>query len=175
MNMPTDVVDSRRSEILAALDDARDAFQELLRSLAKEDLGSRSSRSDWTVLEAAVHVVMSLERTPALIGTLRRGKDYLNVPMPVAEPAKRLITWSSARFATCETLARRFDAAHAAIVVVLATIRDDEWAKGGRAYGEGTWSVEHALRHQAEHVHEHIIQIRRAQELSSSSGHHRVK
>jgi hypothetical protein len=163
MSTPRELAGSRRSEILAALDDAHDAFQELLRSLAKEDLGARSSRSDWTVLEAAVHVVMSLEHTPALIGALRRGKDYMNVPMPVAEPAKRLITWSSARFATREGLARRFDAAYAAVVALLAAIRDDEWAKSGRAYGEGTWSVEHALRHQAEHVHEHIIQIRRAQ------------
>ena len=164
MTMPTNDGDSRRSEIRASLDDARTAFQELLKALAHEDLGLRQSRSDWTVLEAAVHIVSSLERTPALIGALRRGKDYLNVPMPVAEPAKRLITWSLARFATREVLARRFDAAHAAIVVVLATIGDEEWARSGRAYGEGTWSVERAFRHQADHVHEHIHQIRLAQQ-----------
>jgi hypothetical protein len=164
MTRPIDTTDARRSEIRAGLEDARTAFQDLLMSLAREDLGSRSSRSDWTVFEAAVHVVASLERTPALIAALRRDKDYMNVPMPVAEPAKRLITWSLARFATREALARRFDAAHAAIVVVLATIGDDEWARSGRAYGEGTWSVEHAFRHQAEHVHEHIHQIRLAQQ-----------
>jgi hypothetical protein len=42
---------------------------------------------------------------------------------------------------------------------LLDTIRPEEWAHGGRAYGEGYWTVEHALRHQREHVDEHIRQI----------------
>lgn len=162
MTMPANIADPRRSEIQASLDDARSAFHELLMSLEPDEFESRRSRSDWTVFETAVHVVASLERTPALIAALRRGKDYLNVPLPVAEPVKRIITWSLARFATREGLARRFDAAQAAIVGVLATIRDDEWARSGRAFGEGTWTVEHALRHQAEHVREHIQQMKLA-------------
>jgi len=167
MTLPANMADPRRSEIQTALDTARSAFHELLMSLASEDFESRRSRSDWTVFEAAVHIVASLERTPALIGALRQGKDYLNVPLPIAEPVKRIVTWSLARFATREELARRFDSAQAAIVGVLATIRDEEWNRSGRAFGEGTWTVEHALRHQAEHVHEHIQQMKEA--LSSAS------
>jgi len=35
-----------------------------------------------------------------------------------------------------------------------------EARRPARAYGEGFWTVEHAFRHQREHVEEHIQQIR---------------
>jgi hypothetical protein len=40
MTRPIDTADARRSEIRAGLEDARTAFQDLLMSLAREDLGS---------------------------------------------------------------------------------------------------------------------------------------
>jgi hypothetical protein len=151
--------DRIRTELRSSLDEARSHFIQMLDSLSDEALSFRSKGSVWSVGEVATHVVLATERTPALIGALRRGHDYLNYPLRIVEPVKRIqVRWDS-RGATREALRRRAQAAFPPIIQLLDTIRPEEWARGGRAYGEGYWTVEHALRHQREHVDEHIEQI----------------
>ncbi|MDQ6885244.1 MAG: DinB family protein, partial [Candidatus Dormibacteraeota bacterium] len=153
--------DRRRAEIRASLEHARGAFLELLSSLTEADLSHTTGGSGWTVGEALTHVVASIERVPMLIGALRRGEDYMNFPLPVFERVKRLYTWWRARGVSLEAHRRRFEAAFPPVLALLDTIRPSDWARAGRAYGEGRWTVESALRHQAEHIEEHIKQIRR--------------
>jgi hypothetical protein len=149
-----------RAELRSSLDEARAHLTQLLDSLSDADLSVRRKGSVWSVCEVATHILSATERTPALIGTLRREHDYLNYPLPVVELVKRIqVRWDS-RAATREALRRRAQAAFPPILQVLDTIGTEEWGHGGRAYGEGYWTVEHALRHQPEHVEEHIQQIR---------------
>jgi hypothetical protein len=152
--------DHVRAEIRAGLEQARGAFTDLVGSLSKADLRIKAD-SGWSVGEVATHVVSSIEHAPGLIHALRRDRDYLNFPLPVTERVKRLITWWTARGATPQRLVRRFDVAYPPVLALLDTIRSDEWERSGRAYGEGSWTVGNALRHQGEHVQEHIQQIRR--------------
>lgn len=158
----TDQVDAarRHAEIKSSLEQARAAFQALLGSLTEEDLAQERTGSGWGAREEATHVVISIQRVPRLIAALRRGDDYMNYPLPVFERLKRLYTWWEARGATSATLAHGLEAAYPPILALLDTIRDDEWERSGRAYGEGRWTVEGAFLHQREHVEEHIRQIR---------------
>ena len=153
--------DPMRTEICIGLEEARGAFAELLGSLSEADLRTKPAGSGWSVGEVTIHVVSSIERTPALIRALRRDQDYLNYPLPIAERIKRLYTWWAARGVTREALARRFEAAYPPVLALVDTIRREEWERGGHAYGEGYWTVEHALRHQREHIEEHVEQIGR--------------
>lgn len=155
-----DVAERRRVEVVDSLEISRVAFQQLLGSLKETDLLAKGTGSSWSVREVAIHLVSSIEHTPDLIGRLRRGKDYLNLPLPIAERIKRLYTWWAARNATKEDLIRRFDAACPPVLALVDTISSDEWDRGGYAYGEGRWTVEHAFLHQREHVEAHIRQIR---------------
>lgn len=157
--------EQRRAEIRASLERSRVAFHGLLGSLQEADLHV-SRPGTWSVGEAAIHVVSSIERTPGLIGALRGGRDHLNLPLSIAEPIKRLYTWWAARGLTREVLVRRFDAAYPTVLALLDTVQADEWGKGGHAYGEGYWTVEHAFHHQREHVEDHVQQIRRLLERS---------
>jgi hypothetical protein len=150
----------RRAAIQSSLEQARSAFQEVLGSLTEDDLAQKRSGSGWCAREVATHVVTSIERVPPLIAALRQGEDYMNYPLAVLERLKRLHTWWVARDATWGTMARRLDAAYPPILALVETIRADEWGRSGGAYGEGHWTVEHALLHQLEHVKEHIRQIR---------------
>ena len=152
--------DPVRAEIRADLEQARVAFADLVGSLSKADLRIKAN-SGWSVGELATHLVWSIEHTPALIHALRRDRDYLNLPLPLAERTKRLITWWTARDATPGELMRRFDVAYQSVLAVLDEIRNDEWERSGRAYGEGSWTVRSALQHQAEHIEEHIQQVKR--------------
>lgn len=159
------VAERRRVEILASLERSRVAFHELLGSLQEADL--RVSRpGSWSVGEAAVHLVASIEQTPVLIKALRGGHDHLNIPQPIGEPIKRLHAWWSARGLTREILLRRFDAAYPKVSALLDTVQAAEWERGGHAYGEGYMTVEHAFHHQSEHVEDHVEQIRRLLERS---------
>ncbi len=153
--------DPMRAEICMGLEEARGAFAELLGSLSEADLKTKPEGFGWSVGEVAIHVVSSIERTPALIRALRRDQDYLNYPLPIAERIKRLDTWWAARGVTREALARRFEAAYPPVLALVDTIRREEWERGGHAYGEGYWTVEHALWHQREHMEEHVQQIGR--------------
>jgi hypothetical protein len=150
----------RRVDVVDSLEISRVAFQQLLGSLTEADLLVKQPGSAWSVGEVAVHLISSIERTPDLIGRLRRGSDYLNLPLPIAEVVKRLYTRWAARNATREDLIRRFDAACPPVLALVDTIRRNEWDRGGYAYGEGHWTVEHAFLHQREHVEAHIRQIR---------------
>jgi len=156
-----DEAERRRSEVVDSLESSQVAFQMMLESLNEPDLLVTRPGSGWSVREVAVHLISSIERTPTLIGRLRRGSDYLNVPLPIAEVIKRLYTRWAARSVTREELIRRFDAACPPVLALVETIRSNEWDQGGYAYGEGHWTVEHALLHQREHVEVHIRQIRR--------------
>lgn len=149
----------RRAQVGASLAQSSAAFHELLATLQEDDLSARRPGS-WSVGEAAIHVVGSVEQTPALIRALRRGRDHMNLPLAIAEPAKRFYTWYAAHGATRAVLGRRFDVAHSAVLALVDTIQEDEWGRGGHAYGEGFWTVEYAFRHQLEHVEEHVRQIR---------------
>ena len=152
-------VAQRRADIRSSLEQAHSAFHELLTSLNNEHLSLRSG-SGWGARDVATHLVISIERVPALIEALRRGHDYLNFPSPVFERLRGLHLWWSARHVSWATLARRLDAAYPPIFALLETIRDDEWGRSGHAYGEGLWTVQSALTHQLDHTEEHIHQIR---------------
>jgi hypothetical protein len=155
-----DEAERRRVEVVSSLEVSGVEFQQLLGSLKEADLHVKGPGSVWSVREVAVHVISSIEHTPTLIGRLRRGNDYLNLPLPIAEVVKRLYTRWAAHNATREELIRRFDAACPPVLALVDTIRWNEWDQGGYAYGEGHWTVEHALLHQREHVEAHIRQIR---------------
>jgi len=158
--MREDEAARRRSEVEDSLEISRVAFQEVLGSLKEADLLVTRPGSGWSVREVAVHLISSIERTPALIGRLRRSSDYLNLPLPIAEVVKRLYTRWAARSATCQELIRRFDTACLPVLALVDTIECNEWDRGGYAYGEGHWTVEYAFLHQREHVEGHIRQIR---------------
>lgn len=155
-----DAAERRRGEAAHDFETSRVAFQQLLASLKEADLLVKGPSSSWSVREVAVHLISSIEHTPELIGKLRHGKNYLNLPLPLAESVKRLYTWWAARDATRDNLIRRFDDAWPPVLAVLDTIAWNEWDRGGYAYGEGHWTVEHAFQHQREHVEAHIRQIR---------------
>ena len=150
----------RRVDVADSLEISRVAFQQLLASLTEADLLVNRPGSAWSVRQVAVHLISSIERTPDLIASLRRGSNYLNLPPPIAEVVKRLYTWWAARKATKEDLMRRFDTACPPVLALVETIRPNEWDQGAYAYGEGHWTVEHAFLHQREHVQAHIRQIR---------------
>ena len=151
--------DGRSAHLRLRLEQSKAAFQQLLGSLSDKDL--RINRgSGWSVGEVATHVVGSMEDAPALISALRRENNRLNLPPRVSEPLKRVFTWSTARGATVEGLSGRFDFACRRVMDLIDTIAPGEWERGGHAYGEGYWTVEHAFLCRAEHIEEHIRQIK---------------
>jgi uncharacterized protein (TIGR03083 family) len=151
-----------RAAIRADMEAARSAFHRLLDSLTDEALARPCAVSKWTVKEVLVHLVINLEQaTPMMVKQARRSKGmpkflatrlghWLNYKMAV---------WS-ARKATRESLAQRYDAAHANLLNLLTSVRDEEWQRP-TAYPDGRpLTMETVFHVPAEHLELHAAWIR---------------
>lgn len=125
--------------IQADMEQTRIAYHELLGSFSTTDLEQPLVISKWTVKEIMCHMVIVLEDgAPMLIEKARQGKgmpkffdsrigNWLNYKQAV---------WS-ARKATLESLAQRYDIAHKHLLTLLQGVEDHEWALD-TAYPDGT-------------------------------------
>jgi uncharacterized protein (TIGR03083 family) len=151
-----------RAAIRADMEAARSAFHRLLDSLTDEALARPCAVSKWTVKEVLAHIIINLEQaTPMMVKQARKGKE-----MPKFLETRlghwlnyKLAVWS-VRKATRESLAQRYDAAHANLLKLLAGARDDEWQRP-TAYPDGRpLTMETVFHVPAEHLELHAAWIR---------------
>jgi hypothetical protein len=57
-------------------------------------------------------------------------------------------------------VAEKYDRAHEALIATLDGVRDDEWGKGARVFGND-YTIESTFREVAEHYREHEMDILR--------------
>lgn len=128
-----------RAAIQAKMESTRAAYHQLLNSLTETEHQRPLVTSKWTVKEIMCHMVIVLEDgAPMLIDKARKGREmpkffdslvgnWLNYKQAV---------WS-ARKATPESLAQRYDTAHQQLLTLLEGVADHEWALTS-AYPDGT-------------------------------------
>lgn len=151
-----------RAAIRADMETARTAFHRLLDSVPDEALARPCAISQWTIKEVLTHIVINLEQAvPMMVKRARRSKG---MPKFLATRLGhwlnyKLAVWS-ARKATRESLAQRYDAAHANLLKLLASVRDDEWHRP-TAYPDGRpLTMETVFHVPAEHLELHAAWIR---------------
>jgi len=150
-----------RAAIRAEMNASRQAFHALLNAVPPEDWRRKSLATAFTVAELFEHIVHGLELIPEEVEAIRKGKNYLNFPSWFTGKISLLMTRRAARNATPQSIAERYDAAHAEALRLLDTVRDDEWRKGAHFFGEGYWTMEFIFRGVvSQHFEEHAAQIR---------------
>jgi hypothetical protein len=119
-----------RDEIRAELEATRTAFHTLLESLSDEEWGQLSGNPAWTVGEVMYHMTLAPRFLPEDVRLIRRLGWAPKLPGGLFNALMALLTRLGARNCTPQDVAERYDAAHARMLGVLQTIRDDEWSKG---------------------------------------------
>jgi hypothetical protein len=158
-----------REDIRAGMKASREAFHNLLSAIPAADWRRKSVATAFTVAELFEHIVHGVELIPDEVEAIRQGKNYLNFPLWFTSKVNLLMTRRGARKSTPQSIAQRYDAAHAEALNLLDTIQDDEWHKGAHFFGEGYWTMEFVFRGVISiHFEEHAAQIQESLSLSQS-------
>jgi hypothetical protein len=152
--------------IRADLEAARAAYRQLLGSLSDAHLARPCAISKWTIAELLCHMALLVEQAvPMMLKQARKGK-----PMPKLLDTRfghwmnYLMAVRAARRATRESLAQRYDAAHANLLGLLESVRDGEWSLP-TAYPDGRpLTIETVFHVPAEHFELHAAWIRQTLE-----------
>ncbi len=148
-----------RKAIRAQLEQTGKGYHDLLNSLTAEDWKRRSGNRAWSVGQLMWHLAWGAGYFPRAIEQCRKGKAS-NPPPWIMHPANVLITRIGSRKATPQTVAEKYDVAHAAILACLDGVKDDEWSKGVRSFGQYI-TIESAFQRFRGHFEEHEADIRK--------------
>ncbi len=144
------------------------AFATLLASLSPGDWRQEGAASAWSVGELIAHITWSVEQLPREIAAARRDKGMFNMPAWLRDPLSLVYTRWLARGYAPHSAVQRYAAAIAAVDGLLDTVRDDEWQRGARFYGERFYSIAELCHTPWQHLAEHQATIRRI--LGEKSG-----
>jgi hypothetical protein len=146
-----------REKFRKEIEDTRTAFHELLASLSPADFKKKSGNASWSNGQLMWHTAWGVGFVPQGVDRARKGKD-LNLPRGVFNVLNPWITRWGSRGITPESVARSYDEAHAKVIALLETIKDDEWTKGSKITGEFQ-TVTHHFEIPATHFAEHKTDI----------------
>ncbi len=147
----------KRDTIRAELETTRTAYHELLNSLSPEDWKKKSGNPAWSVGQLMWHIAWGDGFAPRAVADCKRGRG-LNPPQFIGNTVNMLITRLGASRATPQSVAEKYDAAHTAILAVLDKVKEGEWDKGAKIFGE-FFTVESVLRSPVSHFKEHEADV----------------
>jgi hypothetical protein len=147
-----------RHAIDAELEAIRRVYKELLASLTQEDWSRRGPGQSWTVGELASHLAVGIGFAARSVEAARRSKGFGNAPLWLADRMNTILTRWMARGATPETVARRYDLGHDALLQALEHVEEHEWHNRGRVLGQQRTVLE-IVRSVATHFREHQADV----------------
>ncbi len=148
---------AKRDTIHEELETTRAAYHELLHSLSPADWKKKSGNPAWSVGQLMWHIAWGNGFAPRAAANCKRGRGF-NPPPFITNTVNMLITrWGAGR-ATPQSVAEKYDAAHTAILAVLDKVKEDEWDRGAKIFGE-FFTVESVLRSPVSHFKEHEADI----------------
>lgn len=150
------------TKILAEWNTMRSEYHELVASIPPAAFKRPSIDTQWSVGEILVHMIQTLEIMPRGIEAVRRGKDFLNLPITLVGATNYFLVKMIARNITPQALLARYDRAFNAATQAWDRVRDDEWSKGARLFGEGYKTLLDYYMHGFIHFKEHAAQIRKS-------------
>ena len=148
-----------RPESNSEWESMREEFHILVGNLSETDLKRKTLDTRWSVGEILEHMVQSLALIPQEIVSVRKGKDFMNLPISIVGAGNWILIKLRARHATPQSLLARYDRAFTVAVQAWENVREDEWAKGAHFYGEGYCTLANNLALAPSHFREHAGQI----------------
>ncbi len=148
-----------REALRAELEATRAAYTRLADRLTPADWRLTTSNSAWTVGQLMWHLAWAAGFVPSGVAGAKRGRGF-NPPPAIADRINVLYTRWGARNATPASVKRRYDNAHAKVLTTLAGVKDDEWERGAKTFGDYL-TVEGLFHSVTNHFREHAADITR--------------
>lgn len=166
--MTTTPQESIKVSIRNELEATRTAFHTLLQSLSDTEWRRKSGYPVWTVGEVMVHLTLVLRELPNEIEAIRRGKRITKPPPAMFERVTVWLARVGAWRQTRDSVARKYDTAHAAMMVELDCIQQHEWLKrahypkinDGPVFPGAYVTIEILCRFPSRHFTRHLKDIR---------------
>ncbi|MDE2891305.1 MAG: DinB family protein [Chloroflexota bacterium] len=146
----------------AELDQAREAYRELVLDLSSEEWDRKSDNAGWTNAQLCWHLAFTASGGTLRVSRLRQNKD-MKPPAPLMAVLNALSMWMvriRSRGATPDSALALFDERLAMTRALIDTIADDEWGNGGVFLGEPT-TVGNSFGFLRQHVSDHAAEMRR--------------
>jgi hypothetical protein len=155
---------ARRESLRAEIEQTRQGYHALLRSLTPEELRRTSGNPAWTVGQLMWHLAWNVGFVSGSVERARRGRNF-SPPTWITDPLNAQMTRWGARRATKRSVAEKYDAGHVKVLAELDTIQDDEWDNGSRIFGRYRTVADH-FHTVAEHFAEHSADIAKVRDAT---------
>ena len=149
-------------EAHAELDQAREAYRELVLGLSSEEWDRKSDNAGWSNAQLCWHLAFTASGGTLRVSRLRQNKDF-EPPAPlmaVLNPVSMWMVRIRSRGATPDSVLALFDERLAMTRALIDTVADDEWGNSGVFLGEAV-TVGNSFGFLREHVSEHGAEMRR--------------
>jgi len=162
--MPTKVpvISFDRTKTRLEWDDMRREYHTLVNSIPPSAFRHPTLVTRWTIAEILAHMVQTIELMPRGIKSIRRGKNFMNLPVGILGPINFILIKTQAQNITPQALLSRYDQAFTHAMQVWDGIQDDEWSLGACLFGEGYKTLLDYYLHGLSHFKEHATQIRKS-------------
>lgn len=146
--------------IYSEFEATRTAFLGLLETLSDADWKRNSANRAWNVGELMAHITQFIDvALPMLVKNARKGKA-MSLPKWLANRVNVMMARSYARKLTRQSIAQRYEAAHAAALALLDGVKDREWDMVTCFPDGERITIEGLFRRHAHHFEEHAQQVR---------------
>ncbi|NUM44050.1 MAG: nitroreductase family deazaflavin-dependent oxidoreductase [Anaerolineales bacterium] len=119
-----------KDQLRAELEETRQAYHALLAEVTENDWDLPSANPAWTLGEMLYHITVATQNIPLDVALVRRTPWLPNPPIGLLHMLNGPLTRYGANQHPRAALAEKFDRDHAALLALLETVREDEWAKG---------------------------------------------
>jgi DinB superfamily len=151
-----------RITIRAEWDAMHTEYYELIASISPSIFKLPTIDTRWSIAEILTHMIQTLEVMPQGIESIRRGKDFMNLPLTMVGASNFILVKMIARKVTPQALLARYDRAFNAAIKAWDGVEDGEWSKGAHLFGEGYKTLLDYYRQGPVHFKEHAAQIRKS-------------
>ena len=162
MSAKTSLQHVDRTKIRTEWEAMRNEYHTLVDSIPPTAFRHSTIDTRWTIAEILTHMVQTIELMPRAIKSLRRGKDFINLPNMIVESTNFFLVKMIALNITPKTLLTRYDQAFDIAMQVWDRVDDDEWDKGACYLGEGYKTLADYYKNALAHFDEHAAQIRKS-------------
>lgn len=146
-----------RNALRTDIEAVRTEYLALLDSLSADDWKAKSANLAWTVGTLMWHMGRGTEFLSQAVAFCRKGKAP-NPPQFLVNPVNSLLNRFGSRGATPEAARAKYEGGHTALLSLLDSVQDGEWAKGAKIYGSD-YTIESVFRTARSHWDEHKADI----------------